>query len=65
MMSIFLSSTDAVRSGSFIVFNVTTLKFAMLEVILPRSKLRLGLGSVADFSNTWARAPNLSRTRPC
>ena len=47
-VQIFLSAADAVSSGSwFIVFNVLTLKVAILKVILPLNKF--ALCSTADY----------------
>ena len=55
MMSIFCLAAHTVSSGSwFIVFNALTWKVAMLTMLLHQSKL--GLSSVADFSNSRARA---------
>ena len=48
MISLFLSAADTVSSGCwFIIFNVLTLKVAMLKALLPLSKF--GLCFVADF----------------
>ena len=51
MISTFLLTADVVSSSSWlIIFNVQTLKVAMMKVFLPLSKF--GLGSVSGFLNT-------------
>ena len=63
-MSILCSTADAVSSGSWpILFKVLTLDVAICIVCLHFSSFCC-LSSVADFSNTDARAPYLSRMRP-
>ena len=65
IMSILCSTADAVSSGSCpILFKVLTLDVAICTVCLHFSSFCLSLSSVADFSNTEARASNLSRTQP-
>ena len=61
---ILCSAADAVTSSSwFIVFHVLTLNITMLAMFLHLSKL--GLGSVADFQNTKARAPTTAECTSC
>ena len=58
------STADAVSSGSWpILFKVLTLNVAICIVCLYFSSFCC-LSSVADFSNTEAKAPTISRTRP-
>ena len=57
IMSILFSSADAISSGSCpILFKVLTLNVAICSVCLHFSSFDC-LSSVADFSNTEARAP--------
>ena len=57
IMSILCSSADAISSGSWpILFRVLTLNVAICIVCLHFSNFCLSLSSVADFSNTKARA---------
>ena len=64
MMFILCSAADNVSSDNwFIVFKVVTLNADMLAMFLHLSKL--GLGSVADFSNTGTRAPTSAEHTPC
>ena len=57
MMSILCSTADAISSRSFpIIFKVLTLNVAICSVCLHFSSF-VRLSSVADFSNTEARAP--------
>ena len=58
MVSISCSAANAVTSKSwFMVFKVLTLNVMILTMLLHLVKFGLGLGSIADFSNTGARAP--------
>ena len=60
IMSILCSMADAISSGSWpILFRVLTLNVAICIVCLHFSSFCLSLSSVADFSNTEARAPTL------
>ena len=55
-MSVLCSTADAVSlNSSFIVFKVLPLKVALVTMFLQLSML--GLDSVADFSNSEAKAP--------
>ena len=66
-LSMLCSNIDAVSSTSKpIVFKVLTLNVAICNVLLHLSKfcLCLSLSSVADFSNTGARAPTLVERAP-
>ena len=57
-MSMLLSITDAVSFGSRpILFKVLTLNVAICIACLHFSNFCFSLSSVADFSNTEARAP--------
>ena len=57
IMSILCSTADAVNSGSWpILFKVLTLNVAICIVCLHFSLFCCGLRSIADFSNTEARA---------
>ena len=61
VMSMLWSITNEVSSGSCpILFKVLTLNVTICIVRLHFSKYCFSLSSVADFSNTEARAPNLS-----
>ena len=64
IMSILCSSADAISSGSCpILFKVLTLKVAICSVCLHFSSFDC-LSSVADFSNTEARAPTSAGRAP-
>ena len=64
IMSILCSTADAVSSGSwFILFKVLTLNVAICIVCLHFSSFCC-LSSVADFSNTEARAPTSAGRAP-
>ena len=64
IMSILCSSADAVSSGSYpILFKVLTLNVAICIVGLHFSSFCC-LSSVADFSNTEARAPSSAERIP-
>ena len=66
IMSILCSTTDAISSGSWpILFRVLTLNVAICIVCLHFSSFCLSLNSVADFSNTEARAPTSAGRAPC
>ena len=59
-MSISFSAADIVSFGSWpILFKVLKLSVTICAVLLHLSNFCLKLSSVADFSNTWARAPTL------
>ena len=63
--SILCSTADAVSSGSWpILFRVLTLNVAICIVCLHFSSFCLSLCSVADFSNTEARAPTTAGCAP-
>ena len=65
IMSILCSTADAVSSGSWpILFRVLTLNVAIWIVCLHLSSFCLSLSSVADFSNTEARAPTSAGRAP-
>ena len=64
IMSILCSSADAISSGSCpILFKVLTLNVAICSVCLHFSSFDC-LSSVADFSNTEARAPTSAGRAP-
>ena len=64
IMYILCSTADAVSSGSFpILFEVLTLNAAICIVCLHFSSFCC-LSSVADFSNTGARAPTSAKRAP-
>ena len=64
IMSILCSSADAISSGSCpILFKVLTLNVAICSVCLHFSSFDC-LSSVADFSNTEARAPTSAGPAP-
>ena len=64
IMSILFSSADAISSGSCpILFKVLTLNVAIYSVGLHFSSFDC-LNSVADFSNTEARAPTSAGGTP-
>ena len=64
IMSILCSSADAISSGSCpIQFKVVTLNVAICSVCLHFSSFDC-LSSVADFSNTEARAPTSAGRAP-
>ena len=63
-MSILCSTADAISSGSCpILFKVLTLNVAICSVCLHFSSF-CRLSSVADFSNTEARAPTSAGRAP-
>ena len=65
IISILCSTADAVSSASWpILFRVLTLNVAICIVCLHFSSLCLCLSSVADFSNTEARAPTSAGRAP-
>ena len=65
IISILCSTADAVSSDSWpILFRVLTLNVAICIVCLHFSSFCLGLSSVADFSNTEARAPTSAGRAP-
>ena len=65
IMFILYSTADAVTSGSWpILFRVLTLNIAICIVCLHFSSFCLSLSSVADFSNTEARAPTSAGRAP-
>ena len=65
IMSILCSTADAISSGSWpILFRVLTLNVAICIVYLHFSSFCLSLSSVADFSNTEARAPTSAGRAP-
>ena len=65
IMSILCSTADAVSSGSWpILFRVLRLNVAICIVCLHFSSFCLSLSSVADFSNTEARAPTSAGRAP-
>ena len=65
IMSILCSTADAVSSGSWpILFRVLTLNVAICIICLHFSSFCLSLSSVADFSNTEARAPTSAGRAP-
>ena len=66
MVSILCSATDNVCSSNwFTMFKVLTLSITMLTMSLYLNNFCLGLGSVADFLNTEARAPTSIECTPC
>ena len=65
IMSMSWSIAEAVSSGSWpILFKVLTLNVAICIVLLHFSNVYFSLSSVADFSNTGARAPNSACRAP-
>ena len=65
IMSILCSTADAVSSDSWpILFRVLTLNVAICIACLHFSSFCLSLSSVADFSNTEARAPTSAGRAP-
>ena len=65
IMSILCSTAYAVSSGSWpILFRVLTLNVTICIVCLDFSSFCLSLSSVADFSNTEARAPTSAGRAP-
>ena len=65
IISILCSTADAVSSDSWpILFRVLTLNVAICIVCLHFSSFCLCLSSVADFSNTEARAPTSAGRAP-
>ena len=65
-MSILCSAADTISSGSWpIQFKVLTLTVTICTVVLHLSSFCLCLSSVADFSNTGARAPTSVEHAPC
>ena len=60
-----MSITEAVSSGSWpILFKVLMLNVTICIVHLNFSNFCFSLSSVADFSNTGARAPTLAECAP-
>ena len=65
IMSILCSTADAISSGSWpILFRALTLNVAICIVCLHFSSFCMSLSSVADFSNTEARAPTSAGRAP-
>ena len=65
IISILCSTADGVSSDSWhILFRVLTLNVAICIVCLHLSSFCLSLSSVADFSNTEARAPTSAGRAP-
>ena len=66
ILCLLCAAADMVSSGSWLIlFRVLALSVAMCTVLLHLSNFCLGLSSVADFSNTWARSPTSAECDSC